>query len=176
MTLTRLKANNKDVIIPHTNNVKPLLIEAHKAARVFYCYSKIEQPLGVCYTDWYQTVHVLYEKWFFITQEQLKMYLTPSVSQQQKAPVRRVKNKHGIRLPTTKELDHIMVNPGAHEGRSSAGAEATGRYHVGNLFLARRHTDQIPLFSKIAVQSGTSHGLVLGGTLCAPVILIFNRL
>ena len=94
-TLIRLKANNKDVIIPDTNNVKPLLNEGHKAARVFYCHSKIDQPLGQYYTDWYQTVHVD-EKWFFITQEQLKMYLTPRESEQQKAPVRRVKNKQDI--------------------------------------------------------------------------------
>ena len=39
--------------------------------------------------------------------------------------------KHGVRLPTTEELDHVTVDPGAHEGRSSAGAEAAGGYQVG---------------------------------------------
>lgn len=39
--------------------------------------------------------------------------------------------EHGVGFPASKELDGVLVNPGAEEGSGSAGAEAAGRQKGG---------------------------------------------
>ena len=90
-SLHRMKEDKMDaVIVPHTNAVKPHLHDHHKLARVFYSVSKLDLAVDK-WTDFYDSVHVD-EKWFFITEAQLHMYLAPN----EEAPHRTVGHKSHI--------------------------------------------------------------------------------
>jgi hypothetical protein len=97
MTVQRLKTGkgyNRAVIVPHSNPIKPLLEEVHRSARVYYARSKLDLHTGL-YDGFYQSVHID-EKWFFITQEQLYLYLSYLEIEEGRVPVRRVPHKSHI--------------------------------------------------------------------------------
>ena len=78
------------VIIPCTSALKPRLTEHHELLRACYCISKID-PETRLYDDFYESVHVD-EKWFFITEKDLHLYITPD----EDVPARFVVNKDHI--------------------------------------------------------------------------------
>ena len=75
-TLHRMKQQRDDpVIMPHTSVLKPLLTPEHQFQRV--CYSVMHlNAEDHKYDGFYQHVHVD-EKWFFLTEQQMRMYLAP---------------------------------------------------------------------------------------------------
>ena len=95
-TVHRLKAGKgcEQIIVPHSNAVKPMLTDQHMTARVFYCLSKFNVDTG-CYSDFYQSVHID-EKWFFMTREQLRIYMSINEIEQDNFIVRRVAHKSHI--------------------------------------------------------------------------------
>jgi hypothetical protein len=75
-TLHDMKCDKDDpVIIPCTSALKPTLTEQHELLRACYCVSKID-PVTRLYDSFYESVHVD-EKWFFITEQVLCLYITP---------------------------------------------------------------------------------------------------
>jgi len=83
-SLHRMKLDKDDpVILPHSNAIKPLLTETHKLARVYYCMSKVNLETNEIH-DFYDSVHVD-EKWFFISEASLRMYLAPGEEPPQRA-------------------------------------------------------------------------------------------
>jgi len=98
-----------DVIVPHTNSVKPRLTPLNKEIRMAYCADRAQAPEGVAlsatseassddgeysryeFCPCYDEVHVD-EKWFFITEKDLKMYLAEG----EEPPHRTVQNKNSI--------------------------------------------------------------------------------
>ena len=97
MTAHRLKKAEKgceQIIIPHSNAVKPMLTDQHMTARVFYCLSKFNIDTE-SYSDFYQSVHVD-EKWFFMTREHLRIYMSKNEIEQGNFIVRRVAHKSHI--------------------------------------------------------------------------------
>lgn len=90
-TLFDLK-NDKDnpVIMPHSSALRPLLAEHHKLMRTLFCITKLN-PDNNLYDDFYQCVHID-EKWFFITESYLRVYLVPG----EPKPDRRCQNKDHI--------------------------------------------------------------------------------
>jgi hypothetical protein len=97
MTVQRLKTGkgyNRAVIVPHSNPIKPLLEEVHQSARVYYARSKLDLHIGF-YDGFYQSVHID-EKCFFITQEQLYLYLLSVEIEEGRVLVRRVPHKSHI--------------------------------------------------------------------------------
>jgi hypothetical protein len=90
-TLFDLKNDDDNpVIIPHNSALRPLLSEHHKLMRTLFCIEKLN-PVDNQYDDFYQSVHVD-EKWFFITESHLRLYLVPGEAK----PDRRVQNKDHI--------------------------------------------------------------------------------
>ena len=90
-TVHAMKCDKDDpVIIPCTSALKPALTEQHKLLRACYCVSKID-PATRLYSDFYEAVHVD-EKWFFITEKDLNLYITPG----EEVPNRFVVNKDHI--------------------------------------------------------------------------------
>jgi hypothetical protein len=74
-TLHNLKCDKDDpVIIPCTSALKPTLTEEHKLLPACYCVSKIG-PKTRLYDDFYKNVD---EKWFFITEKDLHLYIAPA--------------------------------------------------------------------------------------------------
>lgn len=82
-----MKCDKDDpVIIPCTSALKPALTPQHELLRVSFCLTEID-PVTRLYDDYYQqSIHVD-EKWFFITEEELHLYI---------APVRRCQKKNHI--------------------------------------------------------------------------------
>jgi hypothetical protein len=89
-TLFRMKTNDNPVIIPHTNVLKPLLTPEHQFQRVCYAVMNFNVEDNT-YSGFFQTVHVD-EKWFFLTEEQLRCYMAPG----EEAPIRVCQNKNHI--------------------------------------------------------------------------------
>jgi hypothetical protein len=86
-----MKQDKEDsVILSHSNALKPHLEDHHKFARVLYSISNLDLDTEE-YADYFDSVHVD-EKWFFLTEEQLHMYLVPGKS----PPTRRVGHKSHI--------------------------------------------------------------------------------
>jgi hypothetical protein len=85
------KGYDLQVIQPHSNAIKWFLEEEHKVARVYYARSKLDRYTGL-YDGFYQSVHVD-EKWFFMTQEQLFMYLSYLEVKEGAVLIRRVAHK-----------------------------------------------------------------------------------
>jgi hypothetical protein len=75
-TLFRLKQDKlESVIMPVSIALKPLLSKVHKAQRVLYAVSKLN-AVDRKYHDFYDSIHID-EKWFFISQKQLRCYTAP---------------------------------------------------------------------------------------------------
>jgi hypothetical protein len=90
-TVHRIKQDKSaNVIVPHTNSVKPLLTDLNKMSRFGQAESHLNLETGR-FTDMEEWVHVD-EKWFLITEAQLHLYLASD----EVAPVRRVKQKSHI--------------------------------------------------------------------------------
>eukprot|EP00977_Amphora_coffeiformis_P001349 scaffold283_cov186-Amphora_coffeaeformis.AAC.7 len=65
------------VCLPHSSALKPLLTEADKVSRVLYCAERIreDETGSFVYDGAYEEIHVD-EKWFYITPQSQKVYLT----------------------------------------------------------------------------------------------------
>ena len=61
------------IILPHTSVLKPLLTNEHQFQRVCYAVMHLNGE-DHRYDDFYQHVHVD-EKWFFLTEQQMRVYL-----------------------------------------------------------------------------------------------------
>jgi hypothetical protein len=80
------------VIMPVSLSSKPMLTEEHKSQRVFYCCSFLNNIVpDRCFHDYYDHVHID-EKWFFISEVQLRVYVTPD----EILPNRQMQNKDHI--------------------------------------------------------------------------------
>jgi len=90
-----MKEDKRDpLIIPHTNRLKPLLTEQHKTQRVLYALLQISTPIinGTpthTFNSMHQVVHVD-EKWFYLSEETVHMYLIPG----EEPPDRYVQNRN----------------------------------------------------------------------------------
>jgi hypothetical protein len=107
-TIHRLQHDNDydlPIVLPHSSPLLPLLTDEHKVARFNYCYQMLSQEVDASFElgpterylfqDFTNHVHVD-EKWFFITKQQWKLYLTPAEMKQNAAPKRRVVHKNHI--------------------------------------------------------------------------------
>jgi hypothetical protein len=87
-TIHRIKQDKSaNVIVPHTNSVKPLLTDLNKMSRFRQAESHLNPETG-WYNDMEEWVHVD-EKCYIITEAQLHLYLASD----EVVPVRRVKHK-----------------------------------------------------------------------------------
>ena len=91
-TLHNMKEKEDDVIRPHSNAIKPTLTETNKLTRLLYCSEHIiPGEDSWVYDDYYNSVHVD-EKWFFLTMDDLLMYLAVG----EDPPERHTKSKRFI--------------------------------------------------------------------------------
>ena len=75
-SLFRMKQDKENtVIIPKSIAVKPLLSDMHKVQRIMFATSKLSEPNNH-FHHFYNSIHVD-EKWFFISEKQLRVYLAP---------------------------------------------------------------------------------------------------
>ena len=75
-TIFRMKESKLDtVIMPRSIAVKPLLTEVHKLQRVLFASSKLTEPENH-FHHFYDSIHID-EKWFFISEKQLRVYCAP---------------------------------------------------------------------------------------------------
>ncbi len=73
-TLFRMKCDSDDpVIMTCTSVLKPALTKQHKLLCVTFCLTKIN-PVTCQYDNCMQSVHID-EKWFFISEEVLRLYI-----------------------------------------------------------------------------------------------------
>jgi hypothetical protein len=79
-----------NVIIPHSNAIRPHLHDYHQLARVLYAVENLDLE-DLHYRAYFDSVHID-EKWFFLTEAQLKLYLVPGES----APTRSTRHKSHI--------------------------------------------------------------------------------
>ena len=88
LTLWDLKQDKDNpVIIACMSALKPLLTQQHELLHVTFCLTKID--LVTCeYDDCFQSVHVD-EKWFFISEKELHLYIVPG----EVVPTRRCQNR-----------------------------------------------------------------------------------
>jgi hypothetical protein len=87
-TVFRMKEDKNDmVIMPRSIAVKPLLTDVHKMQRVLFASSKISQPENH-FHHFYDSIHVD-EKWFFISEKQLRVYCAPD----EEIPERNAQNR-----------------------------------------------------------------------------------
>jgi transposase-like protein len=77
-------------IVPHSNAIKPHLTEENLMTRLMYAGEHVDNTTGYYYSL-YLTIHVD-EKWFFISEENLHMYLVPG----EKAPNRKCRHKSHV--------------------------------------------------------------------------------
>lgn len=82
------------LIVPHTNSLMPLITEEHKVARVFYALSKLD-PVEGHYSSFFQDVHVD-EKWFEVTPNRMRVYVTPGEVFKKQLPTRKVVHKSHV--------------------------------------------------------------------------------
>ena len=97
-TLWRIMQESGDdggqVILPHTNPLLPLLTAEHKIARTFYARSRLNLQTGL-FDSFDAEVHVD-EKWFYITRQSQRMYITQREKEAVVVPTRRVVHKSHI--------------------------------------------------------------------------------
>ena len=90
-TVHRIKQDRlANVIVPHSNTVKPYLTDHNKLSRFGQAEDHLSRQTGR-FKDMAEWVHVD-EKWFFITEAELHLYLASG----ELPPVRRVKHKSHI--------------------------------------------------------------------------------
>ena len=87
-TLGRLV--KEGVICPHSNSIKPLLMDCNKIARLQFCLSML-QPSSNSFQDMYDVIHVD-EKWFYMTKATKRYYLADGELE----PLRSCKSKRVI--------------------------------------------------------------------------------
>ena len=94
-TVDRLVSKER-VILPHSNSIKPFLTEHNKATRMAYAADNIIEREGTLYFQpAYDEFHVD-EKWFFLSREQQRYYLSPREVEAKEFPDRRCKHKRHI--------------------------------------------------------------------------------
>ena len=88
----KMKMHEK-VIHPHSNAIKPYLTDEHKLHRLAYAADHVIEVDGEKKWDgMYEEIHVD-EKWFFISQETQRVYLTQNEKETNKVPARKCKSK-----------------------------------------------------------------------------------
>jgi hypothetical protein len=91
MSFHRMKTDPYDnVIIPHSNAMRPHLHNYHQLARVLYAIDNIDLE-DLSYCALFDCVHSN-EKWFFLTEAQLNLYLVPGGAK----PMRSTRHKSHI--------------------------------------------------------------------------------
>jgi hypothetical protein len=96
VSTAHLLIREEKIIQPHSSPLKPYLTEHNKLMRFLYCQNRIFTD-GFGVKRWagaYDEIHVD-EKWFFITEKALKVYLTPK-EKEENLPQRKVQNKNFI--------------------------------------------------------------------------------
>ena len=85
------------VLFAHSNAIKPLLTEQHRLMRMYYAAHSVEKtPNGdLFYGGEYEEVHVD-EKWFDVTPENLRMYVTNREIEAGLLPRRKTQSKRYI--------------------------------------------------------------------------------
>ena len=81
-------------LVLHTSSLLPLLTEEHKVARVFYALSKLDYASG-CFSSFLNDVHVD-EKWFEVSPNRVRVYLTHKEKENKKVPIRKVVHKSHV--------------------------------------------------------------------------------
>jgi hypothetical protein len=86
----------ENIIMPHSNAIKPWLTDENKETRFLYAADEVEKVSSAAGIEYrfkgvYDTVH-LDEKWFFMTEATLRVYL----AQEETAPVRAIRHKGHI--------------------------------------------------------------------------------
>jgi hypothetical protein len=128
-TLFDLKNDDDNpVIMPHSSALRPLLTEDHKLMRTLFCITKLHAEDNL-YDDFYQCVHID-EKWFFITESQLHVYLVPG----EPKPDRRCLNK-----------DHLLKV-------MFLGAVARPRYNNDGVCTFDGKIGMFPFIERVAAQ------------------------
>jgi hypothetical protein len=90
-TLFAMKCDKDDPeIMSCTSALKPALTAEHELLRVSLCLTKMD-PVTRLYDDYDQSIHVD-EKWFFITEKALRLYIAPG----EIVPQRRCQKKDHI--------------------------------------------------------------------------------
>jgi hypothetical protein len=90
-TVHRMKEDPLDsVIVPHSNAIKPHLHDYHQLARVLYAVENLDLE-DLRYRASFNSVHID-EKWFFLTEAQLNLYLVPGEA----PPTRSTRHKSHI--------------------------------------------------------------------------------
>jgi hypothetical protein len=144
-TLFDLKNDNDNpVIMPCSSALRPLLTEHHKLMRTLFCITKLNPHDGP-YQDHYQSVHVD-EKWFFITESYLRLYLVPG----EEKPDRQCLNK-----------DHILKV-------MFLGAVARPRYDNNGICTFDGKIGLFPFIERVAAQR-TSDNRPRGTIITRPV-------
>lgn len=88
----KIKMNEK-VIHPHSNSIKPFLTDENKLHRLAYAADHVIDVDGEKkWSGMYEEIHVD-EKWFFISQETQKVYLTSNEKENNLVPNRKCKSK-----------------------------------------------------------------------------------
>lgn len=82
------------IILPHTNPVLPLLTAEHKVSRTFYALNRLDLTTGL-FDAFDAEVHVD-EKWFYITRQNQRIYITQREKKNAVLPARRVVHKSHI--------------------------------------------------------------------------------
>lgn len=81
-------------VVAHTNSLLPELTDEHKVARVLYALSKLDLETG-CFSSFLQDVHVD-EKWFEMTPNRVRVYLTKHEKESNDLPIRKVAHKSHV--------------------------------------------------------------------------------
>ncbi|KAG6592671.1 Transposase, Tc1-like protein [Phytophthora cinnamomi] len=153
-TLQRRVKDEK--LVAHTSNVKPLLTEENKVARLTWCIGHVE-PLSLLFRDMNDTIHVD-EKLFYMTAVRRRYYLLPGEAE----PHRQVRSKRYI----TKVMMLAVV------GRPRWG-EASGSFFDGKLGIWPFIVREAAVRSSTKRPAGTivtKEGRVNQGTYCAMLI------
>ena len=87
-------ADGTQYLIAHTSSLLPLLTDEHKLARLDYALTKLDIGHG-CFSSFLQDVHVD-EKWFKLTPNRVRVYLTNDEKENHAVPYRKVIHKSHI--------------------------------------------------------------------------------
>jgi hypothetical protein len=92
-TLFCMKQCSDKVIMPITGALKPALTPEHMLKRVLFACEKLN-PDDLMFEGFYDTVHVDDEKWFFLSESQLRIYV--AATGEEEVPTRACQNRNHI--------------------------------------------------------------------------------
>lgn len=118
------------VIMPHTSALKPILTEENKLQRVLYAMERV-QPSGTAWKPVFNEIHVD-EKWFFLSQDNFRYYISAQEKEQNK-----------IRTSRTKHKRHILKVMFLCAVARPACANSMGRLVFGPLLIGRGRKEHL---------------------------------